>query len=403
MADPAFRDVEAGPSEPSLRDRDVDAGAWPEEMDVGFYAASSMTIPGKGEPGKRCGEWFPHEFCDECGEVHLGQSRCEQRDCPHCSGAWSRRRAEKGTVRLGAARYQAEEGLDKRAIHAVMSAPEGSIRTLTDVSRGFREAYELAQGKGIRGGVAIFHGFRVTDRGKEAFREAKRQGQWREDRDGKLWSFVRSREKRVDRGLDAGTWRDLTYWSPHWHIIGLCRDFEEDDPDEQDGWVARRIRSLQSFSLTDTDGYADMVGAFRYLLSHATFESDTSKDCVRWFGELATTKFSPEEELSEGTLSVIERKAREVAGDDRDEGDVEEGEEEAEPERCECCGSTSRSPIWKAGSALMDPGWCDRIGREKEKRLKAAFEWAIGERPPPAGLKNPRTESEAEAALAALL
>lgn len=402
MGDPAFRDVEAGPSKPPAHDRDTDAGAWPEQMDVGFYASSSMTIPGKGEPGQRCGEWFPHEFCDECGEPHLGVSHCEQRQCPNCSAAWSRRRAEKITTRLGAARYAADEGLDKRAVHAVVSAPEGSIRSLTDVSQGFRDAYALAQDKGVRGGVAIFHGYRVTDRGKEAFRDAKRSGDWDEDRDGKLWSFVRSREKRVERGLAAGTWRDLTYWSPHWHILGLARDFEADDPDAQDGWVARRVRSLRPFKLTETDGYEDMVGVSRYLLSHGTFESDTSKDCVRWFGQLATTKFSPEEELSEGTLSVIERKAREIAGASDDRGDGDDVEDD-EPEPCDVCGSTSRSPIWDAGSALMDKGWCDRIGREQQRRLTAAFEWAIGERQPPPGLKRPRTESEAVESLEALL
>jgi len=397
MGDPAFRDIKAGPSPAPDRERDTEAGAWPEEMDIGYYADSSMTLPGMGEPGKRCGEWFPHEFCDECGEPQLGVSRCEQRQCPHCSVAWSRRRAEKITVRLGAARHVAEKPLEKRAVHAVMSPPEGSVRTLTDVSQGFRDAYRLAEEKGVRGGVAIFHGYRVTDQTKQEFSEAQRLGKWDESRDGKLWAFVRNRSKRLERGLTPSDWRDLTYWSPHWHILGLCEDFEDDDPDAQGGWVARRIRSLSPFKLHDTDGYSDMVGAARYLLSHGTFESDTSKDCVRWFGELATTQFSPESELSEGALAVIERKAREVAGSD-DRGD---GEEE-EPE-CECCGSRSFSPIWEAGGALMDPGWCQRIGREQEARLVAAFEWAIGERQPPPGLKRPKTEAEARESLEALL
>jgi len=135
-----------------------------------------------------------------------------------------------------------------------------------------------------------------------------------------------------------------------------------------------------------------------YLLSHATFETDSSKDCLRWFGELATTKFSPEEELSEGSLSVVERKAREAAQSGR-----ERGEEEIEEEECGNCGATSRSPIWDAGAALMDPGWCDRIGREQQRRLTAAFEWAIGERQPPPGMKHPKSEKEAEEALTALL
>ena len=111
-----------------------------------------------------------------------------------------------------------------------------------------------------------------------------------------------------------------------------------------------------------------------YLLSHATFESDSSSSCVRWFGELATTQFSPENELTEGELEIVERKAAEAAG----AGAVAVGGSE----RCECaeCGSASFSPIWEAGAALMDKRWTERIGRRQQKRLAAAFEWAIGDR-----------------------
>ena len=94
-----------------------------------------------------------------------------------------------------------------------------------------------------------------------------------------------------------------------------------------------------------------------YLLSHATFESDSSSSCVRWFGELATTQFSPENELTEGELESVERKAAEAAG----AGAVAVGGSG----RCECagCGSVSFSSIWEAGAALMDKSWTERIGR----------------------------------------
>ena len=378
--DPALFDAggdPAGPADPEL----ADLGAWPEAMDdISFYAESSMTLPGMGEPGESCGEWYPSEFCDECGEPHFGRSRCEQRTCPDCWSPWARRRAEKITRRLGAARYAADSGVRKRAVHAVVSPPPGEVRTLADVQQGFRDAYELAREKGVRGGVAIFHGFRVKESVKDEYEEI--------DVEGGLWKWVREQSRH---------WRDLTYWSPHWHILGLSEDFEADDPDEQDGWIARRVRSLESFKLHDMDGYSDMVGASMYLLSHATFEPGTSKDCIRWFGDLATTKFSPEEELSEGSLSAIERKAREAAqaGPDRaDERDVDP---------CENCGATSRSPIWDAGAALMDRGWCERIGREQQRRLTAAFEWAIGEVEPPPGMKRPQTEEEARESFETLL
>jgi hypothetical protein len=209
-----------------------------------------------------------------------------------------------------------------------------------------------------------------------------------------IWRWIRTAR--------AENWRYLTYWSPHYHVIGLCRDFGENKPEEQDGWVAQRIRSTDAMrSLNGEESYRDVVGLIRYLLSHATFESDTSKDCVRWFGELATTKFRPEEEVSDGALSTIERITEEVVGEPVD-GDETGGEVE-EDEECDECGATSRSPIWEAGAALMDKGWCDRIGRERERRLTAAFEWAIGERRPPPGLKRPQSEQQAREAMEELV
>lgn len=357
-------------------------GAWPSEMDdIEFYAESAMTLPGMGNVGERCGEWYPSEFCDACGEPHFGVSRCNRRECPNCGNtSWRRRRAEKITRRLGAARHAAIGGLSKRAVHAVMSPPPGKIRTLTDVSQGFRYAYQLAREKGVRGGVAVFHGFRVKPEVLDTFRELADAGMLERG----IWKWVREHDH---------DFRDLTYWSPHWHIIGICRDFESNEPDEQGGWVAQRVRTLKPFKLYDLGGYQDMVGVSVYLLSHATFESDTSKHCIRWFGDLATTKFRAEDELSEGSLSVVERKAREAAKVGSEQG--ENPLEDDDPKECENCGATSRSSIWEAGAALLDQRWCERIGREQQHRLQVAYKWAVGDLKPPPGMRQPKTKQQA--------
>lgn len=362
---------------------DEQPGRWQEEIDYSVFADSSMTLPGEGEEGPNCGIWKPAEFCDSCAEVSMAPNHCGRRSCPNCDGVWTKERAVGITKRVSAARQVEAAGMDRRTVHAVMSPPEGEVRTLQQVYDGYREAYRLAEQKGVRGGVAIFHGYRVLTEVQQQYRAA--------DPDMGIWRWVLNVRRE--------SWRSLTYWSPHWHIIGLCREFEADDPDKQDGWVARRVRALERHEgLRDREAYDDLVGAVRYLMSHATFESGTSRDCVRWFGELATTKFQPDEALSDGSLDVIDRVVREVVGS-ADEGD---GESTEEREECECCGSRSWSPIWEAGAALCDPGWCDRIDRLKERRLTAAFEWAIGERVPPPGLKNPRDEEEALEALAEL-
>jgi len=51
----------------------------------------------------------------------------------------------------------------------------------------------------------------------------------------------------------------------------------------------------------------------------------------------------------------------------------------------------------------MDKRWTERIGRRQQQRLAAAFEWAIDDRQPPPGLKNPRSEEEALEAFEAVL
>lgn len=378
--DPVFRDSSVadgpGPETPA-------AGRWQEELEHGSVAETSLTLPGQGSSGPNCGIWKPAEFCDSCANVAYAPVRCERRACPDCYAEWTRQRAEAVCKRVQAGRWSEPDGIDRRLIHAVVSPPEGSLSTLVEVYDGFRDAYQLAREKGVRGGVAVFHGFRVTEETKEAFRDA--------DYDGGIWRYVRSERPE--------SWRDLVYWSPHFHIIGLSRDFEADDPDAQDGWVARRIRSLEPMmSLSNPESYDDVVGLTRYLMSHATFEADSSRDCVRWFGDLSTNSFSPEEELSEGAYETIQRVTEEVVGygDDRGDGPADD---EAE---CEDCGSSSWSSIFDAGGALCDPAWCDSVGRDAERELTTAFQWAIGEIHPPPGLRNPTSEEQVKDAMDAM-
>lgn len=371
-----YRDRPPEPEKPDEPDNPADVGAWPEGIDIEYVADGSMTLPGMGDRPESCGKWYPTEFCSECGEPHFGESRCENRHCPNCWGAWSRRRAESITRRLAAARYTADDNLDKRAVHAVASPPEGEVETLADVQGGFRDTYELSREKGLRGGVSIFHGYRVKQEVRDVWEVEKEAGKT----EGGLWRWVREHSR---------DWRSLTYWSPHWHIIGLARDIEANDPDTQGGWVFNRIRSLESFTLTGKSGYGDMVGASMYTLSHMAFEPDSGRDMVRWFGELSTAKFSPENELSDGALATVERYAAEAAAVDLQAGERDESDETPVCERDGCEGELQ--PIWDAGAALMDQAFCEHIGPEQERRLSYAFEWAIGE------VKPPPCDSEADA------
>lgn len=375
--------ISSGDEQRRDRARDPDAGAWPEEMEsVRFIADTSLTIPGQSEPPGECGTWGPREFCNCCGEVVIGPKRCQRRICEHCWMTWRGNRAAAITRRLAGARQDAE-GAEKRLSHVVVSPEPGEVRTLVDWEQAKSQAYDLAKEKGISGGVLIPHGWRVTEDAKEVWRIKRDNG----DVDVGIWQWIREHDR---------SWRSLTYWSPHFHILGLGADLDESNPEGDDGWIFSRIDSFDRFKITDEETYRPMFKAAAYLLSHAGFEPDEGKQVVRWFGELANNQFSLEQ-LAEWVQSVIVRNVEKVAGYGVDDDD--DGEKTCSEEGCE----GGLSPIWEAGYALTDPGWCDRIGRETEHRLAVAFEWAIGERRPPPGLKRPQTEQEAKEAFTELL
>lgn len=356
-------------------------GAWPEEVETRYYADSSMTIPGMGERGMNCGEWYPAEFCESCGTVHPGTSRCQQRGCPDCWATWTGNRAEAIVRRVTAYRFAQPPGVERRAVHAVASPPPGEVTSLTDVARYRRKAQERLKDAGVRGGVMVFHGFRIKEEVKEAFRELEEA----EAVDCGIWQYVR------ENGRD---WRSQTYWSPHYHVIGVAPEFE---PEEGDDWVVRRLSTAAPLeTLRDGEAYRSVAHMSRYILSHATFETDGMR-AVSWFGAVHSTQFDPEEELSAGALSVIERKAAEAVGREEYE---EEAEEAPTCREKDCDGDLQK--IWDANLYLGDPQWVEAVGREAEKRLAVAFDWAIGELSPPPGLKKPRTREDFEEAFSVL-
>jgi hypothetical protein len=382
------REIDAGPDESGGPARAPDAGAWPEEMDdVRFYADSALTIPGKSESPSDCGEWGFREFCDTCGEPRAGPHRCQQRKCPDCSDTWRGNDAASITARLSAARREAD-GADSRVVHCSVSPPPGETISLVDYWGGFGDAYDLAEAKGIRGGVAFAHGWRVKDRVKRVFRQLSDAEVITE---GALWQWVRANDK---------DWRAQVYWSPHYHIIGLSPDVGADHPDEQDGWVFRRLSSDAWFNFTESDSYESVFRMAMYVLSHVGFEADSQKQVVRWFGSLAYNSFSGIEALEEWEQSVVLRNVEEVTGRDLSDDDGgSESERDCPEDGCEGL----LQPIWNAGRYLTDVDWCSQIGRTQERRLVTAFELAIGDLKPPPGMKHPDNEEHLEEVLDMLM
>jgi hypothetical protein len=356
-------------------------GAWTEETEDSPLAASALSIPGMEDRPEGCGDWAPLEFCAECGDPRMIQKRCGRRVCPDCWYGWVQNAAEGIVSRLAAARLAEPDGVGRRAVHAVISPPEGECSTLAQQERARRRAYRLAEEHGIRGGVVVPHGYRLTVEAREEFGEQEEYG------DPWLWL-------RDEYGEE---YREKVYYSPHFHVLGLSRGVKASSPGEDDGWVVKRVRSFNAVrGAGRLAPYEDMAYAALYVLSHVTFDPAQQKPATYWYGDLSTQTFDPEEAHSAGLWSAIERRAEEAV--------IGETPGETEPAECENDGCEGHTvSMRKVGRYLSRLDWRESIDDEKEERLRAARDWLVDNRHPPPGLRHPKCKQEAEEALLALV
>lgn len=342
-----------------------EARAAHQDVATDWMAASKYTIPGMSARPDSCGNWYPREVCDTCGEPIFRESHCGLRRCPECWWTWVQETAIAIVTRIQAYRWVQEDGLDRRLIHGMFSPEQDDGWTVSRADRMRRESYDRASDAGVDGGCAMLHPWRTTDDLDEEFRAATAAGV-----DGKKWKYLR---ETYGRG-----WRQAAELAPHMHHIEIAPEFEP----ERDGWVAKRVRTLDSMkSLTHPASYEDLAGLAMYLLSHTGIAD--GEQAIRWFGDLYPGGFNPEEELSSGALRTIERKAEEAVLPDED-GD-EDGEELVDvDDECEagtegCAGQPML--IWDVPAALRQ-NFFD-VDRETEDRLRACVEWMMGDFDPP--------------------
>lgn len=373
-----------------------------EIEETAFEAPIPAHLPGTGEPADDCGYWFPREFCDASAHLELAMHRCGRRECPRCwSAQWAAPRTKSAVSRLSAARWAEPDGPGRRVLHATISPPEGEITDVTAMYQARSRATELAKKHGIRGGVTIVHPYRATSETKARFARAKETGL-----EGGIWRFIRENDRH---------WYQQVYWSPHFHVVGLCRDFAAGDSVEDDGWVVQNMstgkgvepnpgldrRFSRMESLYESDAYEDLIGVIRYLLSHTPVNEN--RQSVTWFGDLHAVNFDPEVELSGGAWSTIQRRVDELVAGPSDRAGEEDGDDQEERE-CSVDGCEGRMhPIWEAQAFLREAG--DDLPAYQHERLRRAYFWAIGDRgeEPRDGWPRSRTEDDARRALDALV
>jgi len=382
----------ASSSTTRVEERAAVAGEWSD--DLGHWGEAEWELPGFGEKGPRCGEYYPESVCDSCGTPQFATHQCGRRGCPDCWGTWAKEASVRATVRTQAFRYTLPDNYERQAAHAVVSVPEGEVMNERQFYEGRKKAAEIAEEKGFRGFAVVPHPYRMTD-------DAKRQ--YRSDNvDYGIWAWWRR-----DRDGD----RDLIKWSPHYHIIGVTTQ-DMDSGDDSDDWVYTFLRSFGRFTGTrDTDSHEEVYGAFRYLMSHTGWPEGSDRDAVTWYGDLANSIFVENatqdwqhQKPSEGVLSALEREIEEIAGvgPDDDESDESGGQSDDTDDMGEC-------PCDDCDGLLIDVFDVRRYldyndpPPDVASRMIAAYEWRMGERTPPPGLMGPKTEEQAREAFEALL
>jgi hypothetical protein len=385
--------TEADTARPDERAARASPGAWDE--DLGRYGADKWNLPGFGEEGPKCSEWYAEAVCGDCGHLQLGTHNCGRRSCPNCWGIWAKEAGVRATVRVQSFREIQPKDHRRQVAHGVVAPPEGEVMNEREFYEGRARAAEIAEEKGFRGFAVVAHPWRVRESAKQEYREV--------DPDTGLWVWLRENHDELEL-------REKIYWSPHYHIIGVTTaDMEPGD--ESDEWVYEFIRSMEPYENSrDRESHEDVYGAFRYLLSHTGFPEESTKQSVTWYGDLANAVFvedaSQEYQIqkpSEGVRSAIRREVEAVAGPtDDDESDDEVGESKETDEVGDC-------PRDGCNGVLIDVFDVEMYLRHNEPppdvadKMQTAYRWRVGDRSPPPGLKHPQTEEQAREAFEAML
>lgn len=338
------------------------------------YGEHLWGLPGLGESGPRCGEYYPESVCETCGEPDFATRSCGRRECPDCMGQWAKNAAVKRTVRLQARRLNEPDDYRRQAGHAVVSFDDAA-QSVGEVKRHRKRAGEIAQEHGYRGCDVVFHAFRLTDEADAMYERADPDvGKW-------VW-FKRHHPERLT--LDHAD--PLVYWSPHYHVIGLMSpDMDEGDGD---GYVYHFIDSFGSLSgKCDRDSHEEVYGTYRYLLSHAGVHDGEEINATVGYGDLSNARFG-EFRLDGSEMDTLEKEVEEaVSRDDAETGEPSDDNRDCPQDGCDGYLIDVFDVHQYLRTADPPPG--------VQAKMELALDWRLGNVTPKGGARRPQTLEEA--------
>jgi hypothetical protein len=322
-----------------------------EKLSDGFENISkTWFIGGTGKKPRNCKPFFPKSFCDHCGQIYLISGTCTNPKCPDCYSRWRYRRTEAAVGRLES--YRIENKL--RLGHFMVSVPPAMYNNLKSpyaISRLMKyRIYRFLKIKKVYGGWIVFHPFRIYD-----------------DKKKELYDFFKLHEDLMEGEFalwkclsNLSNWRDFVYFSPHFHVIA---PYAHSDPAAvDDDFVFKRIGDLHQTE--------DVVKCIMYLLSHTGLHSTSTHHNIKWYGVLSTARWCLRRASSKVQAYVV-WKINHVLQQFADK-------EGYNHRICAVCGGSLVS-IKDVHQYLY------RFNHNTQHRLKYAFNWCVGNIPPPDG------------------
>ena len=218
---------------------------------------------------------------DYTGKIYikLFSRNCDRPSCPTCYEKWAGKRA--GLIEHRILNYIQDKSPRSQAIHFIASVPKSKWGWIGSKYGELRRmAYKLAMRSGLRGGVIVFHPFRIACMGCGS---EKPEG-------GKTC-------------LKCGSSQFSWYLSPHFHMIGLGWIDGVKEINEETGWVLKNLGVRSSISATAL-----------YILSHCGVHEGFHTTV--WFGVLGYRNYSaPKKKVEKPTCPICDRELQSVAWD----------------------------------------------------------------------------------------
>jgi len=234
-------------------------------------------IPGVGESYEDCGRIFKIWLCENCGHKQPIKNSCDRAICPECWRTWATKEGKRVVERIKGFIKAYKDCKGKRIgnpKHIIFSPPQEEAKELVSEEGGVdklrKKAIAIIKGAGIRGGLVIFHPYRIKWEYLEAL------GAIGKERKVGFWELVRQ------DALELGNWHEYVNLSPHFHVIGFGNLAKSNEVYDKTGWVYKFKRHI--------DKEKDVFGLVFYLLSHTAIRE--GKRAETWFGSLSYNQLS---------------------------------------------------------------------------------------------------------------